>query len=111
MVFLPLFNALAVVFGAFSSFSLSSFVVGVVFGFVVAGVFSWWRRNIAVHDDWSRPRKGVFTMGGWYHSLFMTAQAGVISYALLMIRNGWLWLPLAGFSLLVCVRAFSLFKK
>jgi hypothetical protein len=112
VVFLPLFNAAAVFFGVFAVFSSLLFGVSVLFGVVVAVAFMFWRRDIAAYDDWSRPKKGVFNAGGWYHSAYMLVQAGFVLYS--FVALDWLWwlfLPFAGYVLMVGIRAITLFKN
>ena len=112
LVFLPLFNAMAVFFGVFDTFSLGGLCIGLLFGLFISVGFTYWRRDVAAHDDWSRPRKGVFALGGWYHSFFMFVQGSFIAYSLVLLGwSWWLWLPLIGYMFMVVVRGVTLLKK
>lgn len=115
IIFLPLFNALAVYFGVLNiPFGVLQGILALLVGTVITAFFVVWRKNIARYNDWTRPEKGMFNKAGWYHAGYMFVQATFLSYALLMMyETWWLWLAFGGYLLLVVIRYVELifFKK
>lgn len=96
IVFLPLFNALVVYYGL--NFVAWKFYLAVIIGAVISLAFIWYRKDIATHDDWTRPRRGVFNFAGWYHMAFFFPQTVFIAYALMALPDKMLvWLSLQAF--------------
>jgi hypothetical protein len=96
IIFIPIFNGVLAYKGAPINFIVLT--ISIFLAFLLTISFIYWRKNLAIHNDWSRPHKGIFDIGGWYHSAFMLAQAFIIFYAILT-NSGyiWLWLPLIGY--------------
>ncbi len=107
IILLPIFNALAVHYGllsvAFADMQLS--LIAFVAAYIPTRVFIIWRKNFAKHDDWSRPKRGKFNVGGWYHVVFMICQLYVIVITMLnFYEKIVLWIPVIGFVILVVWR-------
>lgn len=82
ILFLPIFNGVVVEYGIV--FSLSKLLIATAIGALLTVSFIHWRKNIAVHNDWSRPKKGRFNFGGWYHASYMFIQASFIFYSFMI---------------------------
>jgi hypothetical protein len=105
--FLPVFNALAVRYGILSLIFAVPWMTltAVVLAYIITRIFVTYRKDFAKHNDWSRPKRGSFSAGGWYHTAFMFAQCFFIVISLLhFYRNIWLWAPVGGFAVLIVIR-------
>lgn len=97
-IFLAMFNAVLVRQGFidFGSFPWISIILSIA---LTLGFF-FWRKYVAKHDDWSRPEKGVYNIGGWYHTLFMLVQSFLVFYGILNYTQAYLlWIALSGYLL------------
>lgn len=110
ILFLPLFNGLAIyLLEAFNPFIAA---IATLISLIMTSIFVKWRRDIAHHNDWSRPRKYVFNNGAWYHSAYMFFQAAFVFYALILHYNQWiLWTPLSGYVILGIIRLIQVHEK
>lgn len=101
VILLPVFNALAVntgiIFVLFTP-SIDYFLYSIVGAIILTSIFIIYRKNIAHHNDWSRPEKGKFNAGGWYHATYMLIQSYFMIYTLLNFYYAVvLWVPIIGF--------------
>lgn len=116
IIFLPLFNAIAVYLGMFTTpLKLIPLAIGIIFGIMLASSYTYWRVFKAKHNDWSRPKKNHINVGGWYHYGYMIIQASIIGYGLILFFNKWLiWVPIVGYLITVSYRfivQLDFFKK
>lgn len=103
VVLLPAFNAIAV---ASIVFVIDlRLLVAFVTAYILAKVFLLWRKNMAKHDDWTRPKRGSFNVAGWYHWFFLWFQTAFILWSLILSpKNLSLWSIVLLFLLLVFFR-------
>ncbi|MFT4309146.1 MAG: hypothetical protein ACMXYL_01520 [Candidatus Woesearchaeota archaeon] len=98
-LFLVLFNAYAFSYGLhnaiINNLLLTAIIalISVSFGVIIC----YWRKSISEFNDWSRPNKGVFNAGGYYHSVFLTVQSFIVLYAIIYYDSIILYLLFAGY--------------
>jgi len=101
VILLPVFNALAASAGTlFLIFTpaLDYFYYSLATAIIITIGFGHFRKNLAKHNDWSRPRKGKFNAGGWYHLTYIFLQTYFIAFTLLNFYHMIvLWIPIIGF--------------
>lgn len=110
ILFLPLFNAAAIYFlKVFNPFVAA---ISALLALIMTISFVKWRRDIAHHNDWSRPKKYVFNNGAWYHTYYMFFQAAFVFYVLIMHYSELLiWIPLSGYIILGIIRFVQVHEK
>ena len=105
IVFLPLFNAAIVAKGVLDIWNLASLVGAAALALIMTTMFVHWRRDLATKNDWTRPKRGHFNFGGWYHAGFMLVQATIIFYSLhFLYKELLVLLPLVGYLSMVVLR-------
>jgi hypothetical protein len=88
-IFLTLFNAYTFSFGMLNymtyntAITITSLSASIIFGAIIMV----WRKNYSNFNDWSRPVKGTFNFGGYYHSIFLTVQSFIILFSLIMFNS------------------------
>ena len=103
----PLFNALAVSYGLLELPLDWSFIVAILVSGLVTVWFTYWRKDVATHDDWSRPSVGRYSVGGWYHTGFFFCQGIIFLWVMInLYAVPLLWAPPAAFALLAAYRVF-----
>lgn len=109
IVFLPFFNCVLAYLGFVRIEDVGMILIGGGLAFLVTAAFVHWRRDIAIHNDWTRPKKGRFNNAGWYHTAFMIMQAFLVFYGLITYyRSILIWIPIAGYVLTVIIRLVQL---
>jgi len=110
LIYLPLFNSLIIYFGL-ANIGLEKIIISIGFGLIVTTAFVLWRKNIAKHNDYTRPKKIVFNFLGWYHAGYMFLQASVLAYGLFLHFNIWqIYIPLILYIITITSRFIELGK-
>ena len=101
VILLPVFNALAtssgILFLIFTP-SFDYFAYSVLGALIITTLFVYYKKYLAKQNDWTRPKKGKFNAGGWYHSGYILLQS---YFAIFTLLNFYymivLWVPIIGF--------------
>lgn len=110
LIYLPLFNSLIIYFGL-TNIGLEKTIISIGFGLIITTAFVLWRKNIAKHNDYTRPKKGVFNFLGWYHAGYMFLQAIALAYGLFLYYNIWqIYIPLVLYVVTITSRFVELGK-
>jgi hypothetical protein len=107
IIVLPISNAIIMHYGILGGLgsNLQRLFIAFVIAYILTRVFVIYRKDFAKHDDWSRPERGTFNFGGWYHAAFLFAQAFIVLFAVLHSPGILvLWFPIAAFVLLIAIR-------
>ena len=100
-IFLPLFNATAAYAGIFSITNTTVLAISAFLGIILTIIYNVYNKYYEELNDWSRPRKGVYNFGGWYHASYMLIQSVFLFYAIIIFYdNLLLWASIAGYALM-----------
>jgi len=84
---LPLYNAFTVSLGFFQllNFKLITYtsIIALIFTLSAHHYF----KNIDPYTDWSKPKRGVYNAGGYYHELFFLVQSFIIITSTILFFN------------------------
>jgi hypothetical protein len=112
-LFLVLFNAYAFGYGMISYIELMPLLawslafVSILFGL---GMMIW-RRDFSDFNDWSRPKKGYFNPGGYYHSAFLTVQSFIVIFSLAVFHSMMLYLLFLCYAITFIIHEYMRSKK
>lgn len=108
IVFLPVFNAVAVSQNGFPySFDVWAYsaVVSAVLTSAVTIQTVYYQRR----DEWSRPSMGTWNVGTWYHAMFVLVQLTVVIVAVSRLpEDAALWSALTGY---LVTAVYSLWRE
>lgn len=93
IILLPLFNALAIHYGILALLlaDYQKLAIAVGIAYIASRIFMIYRKDFAKHDDWSRPKRGTYSLGGWWRQGLLFVQAFVIIITMLHLNKLLLW--------------------
>lgn len=110
IILLPIFNGLAVHYGilALIPTNYSKLAIAIAVGYIIGRVWMIYRKDFAKHNDWCRPKQGRYSLGGWWHQIFLFAQAFLLLISILHLYDRiLLWIPLAIYLVLIGVLTYK----
>jgi hypothetical protein len=112
MIFMPIFNAIAIYYGIFDAGIWTiQFITSIAFSLIFTGLYAYLRKERSKVDDWARPKLGELSPAGWYLVVFIFLESAFLFYSIMLLYlMPALWIACALFGILLAGRVHYLYK-